>query len=44
MNGRQQYARYYSRSHDSVPRIIALLSPYLFWLVVGAITGGIMLM
>lgn len=43
MNGRQQYARYYARSHDSAPRIIALLSPYLFWLLVGVIAGGIML-
>jgi hypothetical protein len=44
MNGRQDHARYYARSHDSAARIIALLSPYLFWILVGGIAGGIMLL
>ena len=38
MNGRQDYARYYARSHDSAARLIALLSPYLFWALVGCIS------
>jgi len=44
MNGRQDYARFYARSHDSAARLIALLSPYLFWGLVGCITGAIMLL
>ena len=32
----------YEHSHDAVAKVIAFLSPYLFWLTMGAILGGIM--
>lgn len=45
MNGREeQSAVAYSRANDNVARVIAYLSPYLFWGAVGVIAGGILLM
>lgn len=41
MNG---HGERYERSHDNVARVIAFLSPYLFWGLVGCIVGGIMLL
>jgi hypothetical protein len=34
----------YEHSHDAVAKVIAFLSPYLFWLTVGAILGGIVIL
>ena len=41
MNGQGER---YQRSHDNVARVVAYLSPYLFWGVVGAIVGALMLL
>ena len=41
MNGHQER---YERSHDAVAKIVAYLSPYLFWGTVGAIVSGIVLL
>ncbi len=41
MNGQEER---YVRSNDTAARVIAYLSPYLFWAVMGAIVGGIMLL
>ena len=40
MNGPQQR---YERSDDTAAKLIAFLSPYLFWAMVGAIAAGIVL-
>ncbi len=41
MNGQEER---YVRSNDTAARVIAYLSPYLFWAVMGAIVGGILLL
>ena len=42
MNGHEDNAAAaYSRSNDNVARMIAYLSPYLFWGTVSVITAGI---
>jgi hypothetical protein len=40
MNGHEER---YSRSHDAVAKVIAFLSPYLFWGTLGALVGVILL-
>lgn len=40
MNGHEER---YSRSNDAVARVIAFLSPYLFWGTLGVIVGVIVL-
>jgi len=40
MNGHDER---YDRSQDAVAKVIAFLSPYLFWGAVGAIVGVIVL-
>ena len=45
MNGHDDNgAAAYSRANDNVARLIAYLSPYLFWGAVGVITAGIFLL
>ena len=45
MNGHyEQPAVAYSRTNDNAARVIAYLSPYLFWGTVGAIATGIFLL
>ena len=41
MNGPQER---YDRSDDTAAKVIAFLSPYLFWATVGAIAAGILLL
>lgn len=41
MNGQEERA---DRANDTAARVIAYLSPYLFWAMVGAIVGGILLL
>lgn len=41
MNGQEERT---DRANDTAARVIAYLSPYLFWAVVGAIVGGIVLL
>ena len=41
MNGPQER---YDRSDDATAKMIAFLSPYLFWVAVGAISAGILLL
>jgi hypothetical protein len=45
MNGHDdQSAMVYSRANDNAARVIAYLSPFLFWGTVGVITTGIFLL
>lgn len=39
----QPVSRFRRHSNEAVARIVALLSPYLFWVVIGAACGGIWL-
>ena len=41
MNGQEERT---VRANDTAARVIAYLSPYLFWATVGAIVGGILLL
>lgn len=41
MNGHEQS---YIRSNETAARVVAYLSPYLFWGVLGAIVGAIWLL
>ena len=41
MNGPNEQ---YDRSHDAAAKVIAYLSPYLFWATLGAIVAGIVLL
>lgn len=41
MNGPQER---YDRSQDAAAKVVAFLSPYLFWAMVGAIAAGIVLL
>jgi len=34
----------YERSHDAAAKLVAFLSPYLFWATVGAIVAGMVLL
>jgi hypothetical protein len=44
MNGHDQsYLRSNLRSNETAARVVAYLGPYLFWVTVGVITGGIWL-
>ncbi len=45
MNGHDDNpALYHSRASDNAARVIAYLSPYLFWSAVSVITAGIFLL
>ncbi len=41
MNGQEERT---DRANDTAARVIAYLSPYLFWAMVGAVVGGIVLL